>query len=662
MAWLVRSGRAGAGASAVQLFRATMEMLATKDFEAQPAAMGDSLGGFSSGAVLVDPSAAANVLAGVADWELAEVRRWAHATALDLASGAPDAFARAFLRPCGGLLQRYDCVVRVRVPLAPFAAAPSAATDAAGVARRLAALDHGDTVAAARARLAALLGAGLASQTHVVGVHAAAVSEEDEDAHVFFVGLAADAQAAGRMVMLGPDPTAADAPRFRALWGGRCELRRFRDAAIRLACVWGTGDASESQRAAVLPRMAAFLLLRHFHATSAGLLTPEDERLAGDNAPRAAAPFAASAVRAHASTPAPALLAYAPACDEHALGALEQLQRELREIEPQLPLRVLALHATAPGLRMTAGVRRLAPDADAPYIAPHHVALEFAASSRWPDDLVALHKVKAAFLLRLAECYAAAHPHAQVSVADALMGCRAADGVLPAPDACFLDIRHATLGLAFRLTLRIDHERLLLARRVAMLSRAPQLHMQHAVAQKALAHWTLAHERRPMHHRRMVALALRFPAALPPAVRLLKRWLACHMLLSAHSVPEELAELLVAHVFTAACDLPPVSPMAGFLRALHVLAHWRWAADVCLVDYARATTEDSADQEAHNVLRPRGMSPEARAAIDAAFERNAQNSGLRVASEDDPEAAWFGCVPPVLTRRLAVLARAALAC
>ncbi|KAJ1722214.1 U3 snoRNP protein [Coemansia erecta] len=672
LAWLVRSGRvAGAGAGAAQLFRAAMEALATADFEAQPAAMGQGDGGFGAGAgaVLVDPTAAVNVLAGVADWELAEVRRWARATALDLGGGQPDGFARAFLRRGGGLAQRYDCVVRVAVPLAPFAA-PAAAADAAGVARRLAELDHGDAVAAARARLAALLGAALDAQARLVAVHAAADGAAD-GAHVFFVGLAADARTAGRMVALGPDPDAdgAAAARFRALWGGRCELRRFRDGAIRLACVWGAGDAPERQRAAVLPRSAAFLLLRHFRAASAGLLSAEDERLAAESAPRAAAPFAAAHVPGSAAALAPALLAYAAPADEHVLGALEQLTRELRAVEDQLPLRVLALHAAAPGLRMAAGVRRVAADGDAPYIAAQHVAVEFAASARWPDDLAALHKVKAAFLLRLAEVYGAAHPHARVAVSDALLGVAAADGVLPAPDACALDIRHAALGLAFRLTVRVDHERTLLERRVAALARVPQLHAQHAAALAALARWTRFHVHAPMHHRRMLALAQRFPAALPMAARLLKRWLACHMLLAAHLVPEELAELLVAHVFTAGNADAPVAPVCAFLRALHVLATWRWKADVCVVDFARATAADAADDDGEPPAGPaawarrRGMSPEARALIDAAFERAGDaNAGLRVASEDDPEAAWFGCVPPVLTRRLAGLARASLAC
>ncbi|KAJ1798486.1 U3 snoRNP protein, partial [Coemansia sp. RSA 2599] len=359
---------------------------------------------------------------------------------------------------------------------------------------------YGHPVAAVQARLAALLGSALESQTRVVAVHAAADGSVADAAHtgrshVFFIGLVANTEASLRVVTMGPDPDSEPqaAARFRALWGERAELRRFRDSAIRLASVWGAANASPETRATVLPRMAAYLLRRHFAVHgSPEVLTDEDLEVVDKSPPKAALAFAGTGgsllcLSMRAMEFAETIDSSPSSSFEAALKGLDTLGGELRDLEDQLPLRVLSLHANAPGLRYTSLVppKPLAPSDEDAYIEPLPVSVEFTSSTRWPDDLMALHKVKSAFLLRLAECYGTAHPGAVTTIADSLLGYAATDGILPPPDACYLDIRHATCGLAFRLTVYVDCEGALLEKRATDLGRVPALAEQAAAAKTA---------------------------------------------------------------------------------------------------------------------------------------------------------------------------------
>jgi hypothetical protein len=81
-------------------------------------------------------------------------------------------------------------------------------------------------------------------------------------ARALTVGLRLHADEAFKPVVMGPgaDDDAAAAP-FRALWGARSELRRFRDGRICEAVVVTLPPA---QRARTVPTLVAMLLARHF--------------------------------------------------------------------------------------------------------------------------------------------------------------------------------------------------------------------------------------------------------------------------------------------------------------------------------------------------------------------------------------------------------------
>ncbi|KAJ2161240.1 U3 snoRNP protein [Coemansia sp. RSA 552] len=661
LAWLVRSGALSPALGALALFRGTIDFVARRDFEAQPLFFGsaNTLETQDGSAVFVDPSGTVNMLGSAQRWELTELRMAARQTATDLA-GSRASVDRIFLSAALAGLAKYDHVLRVEVDMEQVLAEPTAQDT-----------DCGGSVAAVQHRLATLLGDALQRQASLVAIIPASTGG------IFYVGLVADIAEAWRVVALGPNPDAEPeaAAQFRGWWGDRAELRRFRDGAIRLAAVWGDADMPADRRALLLPRMAAFLLRRHFGVGS-DLLQPEDLECASTDRREAGHAFCLDA----------SLSAFARTRDrneelgfEPANAAFDQLQREIKGLEDSLPLRVLALHPVAPGLRYSA----LAPPkpladsrADDAFIEPLHVLVEFARSSKWPDEATALHKVKAAFLLRLADSYAAAHPQAQVDVANRFYGYGPADGLLTGADSAesafeqdsFVDLRNPETGLTFRLSILCEAEGALLRRKAADL-RAANVADQAAAVDAAVRRWTRQNVWRPRHHRLVFDLCQRFHPAASLAIRLLKRWLSRHMLLDSSAVPEEVAELLVARIFADPCDglQPPASAHAAFVRVLQLLATWRWKEDMCAVDFDVIVGTHDPDGAATNrqpvtdgIWTTTGMSADAYAALQTAFDDAKKSGALRLATVDDPSAQWWGSVPPILTRRLQSLAAASL--
>ncbi|ORX74723.1 hypothetical protein DL89DRAFT_264534 [Linderina pennispora] len=553
-------------------------------------------------------------------------------TAYDLNSNGADRFAAVFLSAAScDLAGKYDHVFRVTVDLSNWMQA-----------RRLRELEWGSPAAAVQHRLASFLGEAMAKQ--------ARDATKAMRSQTFFIGVVADANEARRLVDLGPSPD-SDAGCGRA----RAELRRFRDGSIRLATVWGGSGMSFEKRAQIVPRMVAYLLRRHFGVQAAGpeILQAEDLAVVDKNRPKNA--VAGEATLFSLSTGLGRFMQSRDDDDgvatfEAATTAFDALQKELKELEDELPLRVLQLHAVSPGLRYTSVVPPKRVDSDDSYIEPQHVLVEFESSSKWPDDLTALHKIKAAFLMRLSECYTGRHPEATVQVGNRFLGYGASDGLMT--------------GMA---ALHCEREGSVLAQKASEM-RGAKLTARADALELAHRRWTRNHVWRAAHHRRMLDLSQRHHPALSMTVRLLKRWLARHMLLGqAVGMAEEVAELVAARAFTDVSDglQPPATGSAGFVRCLRVLATWAWG---CRSADHRENTDEDDDEEpalkplAQGVWVPAGMGAEETAALQHEFEAKKFRAGWRVATQDDPSGSWFGQGSAVLARRIAALAKASLAC
>ncbi|KAJ1773422.1 U3 snoRNP protein [Coemansia sp. RSA 487] len=721
LAWLLRGTMSGAAMegrfrlsptmTAHQMFKSAVEFLALHDFEDSPIGFGNvDMDSFSDnfGAVFVDPSATLNLLAGTQEWELTELRIAARQTALDINHHAENRFDRIFLDArLTDVTSRYDHVFRLEVDAPQFLT--SGTGNSVNVVRMLAELEHGNPVVAVQSRIASFLSSALERHARIVAVHPCTSAEGDRC--VFFVGIIADVDGAKRLVDLGPNPDAEpeEAARFRAYWGERAELRRFRDASIRLAAVWGANGMAVETRSLILPRMVAYLLRRHFAVRAVPeVMQPEDLLVVDKARPKTAQVFGGPGDTGKLFTLSARVVEFAqssdicgPATDEvtfeRAINAFDELQREIKEMEDKLPLRVLALHPVSPGLRYAS----LTPPKPLPlsrnggddaFIEPLHAVIEFAGSTKWPDDVAALHKVKTAFLLRIAECYTTAHPDSHVNVSNRFFGYGAADGLMTGISANrlatrdaddmdyerdnFLDIRHATSGYTFRLSILCEHEGEVLSRKARELKAAGVPASAQAL-EHAYRRWMRTNQWRPRHHRYVLNMCQRHHPAASLTIRLLKRWLSRHMLLGqAVGVPEELAELMAACVFTDSSAVSalatPTSAYVGFVRCLQLLALWRWKDDLCVVDFGANLYDDegSSGEKSKNhmlgIWTSGGMSVDSFGALqnvfDEAQKKNKIANAVRIVTEDDPVAQWWGTVSPVLTRRLRDLAKASLEC
>ncbi|KAJ2769086.1 U3 snoRNP protein, partial [Coemansia linderi] len=154
LAWLLRCAHSGVSSgpklsgtmSAYQLFKGAVEFLAVHDFEETPIQFGTVANleafGDNFGAVFVDPTDSLNLLSGVQEWELAELRMEARLTALDINHHVEDRFARVFLSAAlTDISAKYDHVFRLEVDLSKFLSAKHGAE--LKPARRLAELEFG---------------------------------------------------------------------------------------------------------------------------------------------------------------------------------------------------------------------------------------------------------------------------------------------------------------------------------------------------------------------------------------------------------------------------------------------------------------------------------------------------------------------------------------
>lgn len=222
------SGAAHGVATAASLFRAVMQLFATHNVDA-PLVLSAMPGAITSAACAVVWDGGVRVMAGALNtmWRVSKTqwlevashaRAWLALPHLALASLA------ASVGPTFEL--RWDLLLRV-----PWVA----------LARTLA--DHADSYRDSRAGAAeyvcSLLRRGYGARCEAVA-HGALQGSE------LVVGVRLVAEAAFKQLEAGPpanDATAAAA--FRALWGTKAELRRFKDGTIMESVVWTSNTTSE---------------------------------------------------------------------------------------------------------------------------------------------------------------------------------------------------------------------------------------------------------------------------------------------------------------------------------------------------------------------------------------------------------------------------------
>ncbi|KAJ7039536.1 Nrap protein, partial [Mycena alexandri] len=598
----------GKGLSSYQLFRAALDFLSRHDFEKEAAFQRTKEGHrFPSEeyqahheAVLVDSSSTLNVLAGVPLGSLQLLQNDARKTLekLNTESIGSDLFADVFLKEQRDLSTRFDTVIRVDISSAKPRSPSLHST-----------LDIGSPANALISSIAALLRQGLGNRTKAIAIlHPSSSTRPLSQAlptnpDVIYVGLIHDPHNAFRLVDHGPaadetDPAIVE--RFRDFWGGKAELRRFKDGRIIESVVWDIKSADE--RSHVPAMIVQHVLHRHFGLEDASAI----QSWQGEFDEVVRLPEVVSRVY----TGSGAVVGF-----KGAMQAFDGLVKELKALNEEMPLSLASVSAVSEQLRYTSVFspvplpESLTPNLpqNARYLPSMEMILQFEKSAKWPDDLRAIQKIKLAFFERIASALMTAVKGLKATV---VVG----DGVntVEIQDSSRLEIITAD-GWAFSARIWHDREATLLDRLITGKNALPHINFpsekkkgkeqQEAVDAKEVYVRRFIHA--PRHHRAIAALNHRF-VAYSPTVRLVKRWLASHWVLHGH-VSEEAVEILCASIFVGdGRDLSvdpenqvderagvPGSKERGFATVVEFLKDWKWEDGLFVPLYGGEATDSA---------------------------------------------------------------------
>lgn len=441
----------------------------------------------------------------------------------------------------------------------------------------MALVEHGSSDAALLASVASILRRGLGNRTKAIAIlqpdtpFRSISSAQSPNTSTIYIGLIYDPAYAFRLVDHGPSAEKQDsnvAQEFRRLWGDRAELRRFKDGRIAESVVWEV--ATSDERAHIPVSIVQHLLQLHFGISAEyvrTLQTPFDSvlRLPDDvrRLHRAAGGYKA------------------------ALTAFDDIVRSLKALDEQLPLALLNVSPISEYLRYTSTFVPLPVPASTTITLPESlrflptipIILGFEKSSKWPDDLKAIQKVKFAFFESIARSLMASNPGLKASVA-------IGDSSNPFQGHPKLEIFTAE-GWAFSASIWHDREVTLLDQIIGssttLVHPSDQEHgareQREAKAARELYTRTFVHS--PRHHRAIANLCHKY-SAYSGTVRLVKRWIAAHWLLKTH-VSEEAIEIICARPFvsgnqalTEDAATVPHSKERGFALVIEFLGNWKW--------------------------------------------------------------------------------------
>lgn len=589
------------GYTSYQLFKATLQSLAMKDFSTQAFVIGTDQHVpkvMQHGAPIVwDAERSHNILYKMTPWAYKHLRREARTTLTMLGDQQHDGFDATFILRSDGLPYQFDYILQIPVDSkTPVSGHLPCETDAV---------------------LYKALQGGLrdrVSHIHMVPPEAPTWDtgfiqpSHGLRGHVI-VGLVVNPETVGRTVDHGPSAEeTTEAAAFRKFWGEKAELRRFKDGSIHESLVWPAKDGGQS----VLEQIIRYVISKHV-----GEVVEEGMAIFGDGVRR---------LIPHGSATGPfQALAEAYKQMESDIRGLEGLPLSVRQIMPaDAQLRSAALDLPMSGPRPV----------------PADVVVQFEGSGRWPDDLAAIQRTKIAFLLKLSELLQESAPSIVCRIGLERM-------VPETLNQAFLDLIYDS-GAAFRLRIYHDREQTLLERQLKDKTLDPRTK---EIAALGLAVHKRQYIKAPVHTQAIARLCSRHPA-LSGTIRLVKKWFSSHLL--ANHVADEVVELLVAKTFVQPWPWQtPSSVQTGFLRTLFFLSRWDWRAEPLIVDLSGGGDLKEAD------LRSITTKFEAWRKIDPVMNRVV----LFAASNVDGEGTTWtdGRPAKVVAGRMTALAKAACA-
>ncbi|KAH6602709.1 hypothetical protein BASA61_000874 [Batrachochytrium salamandrivorans] len=645
MGWLLcasgkhSSRRLGNGFSSYQMLKVTIDFIAELDFTKSPLFLtpsGEALvePEFSSDAYLasfdvaiVDPSGRVNLAAHISRAAMDEIQREARLSSLILKDKLADNFDALLLKKVDRPLLKYDNLIRI----------PSLTSTPTLYRKSGAYVDFPDPILYAVRYLPKLLKSALTDRTVLITAYAPRFPrwpcilprpDLSGKGTEMTVALSLHCENSLREVEIGPASDDAKAvAEFRELWGEKAETRRFKDGSITETVVFES-DHTLQQRSLIACRMAAHILARH------AKILPSD-----------GVTYWAGLGGKYIKAPG---MDQTTGSFQLVVDAFQSFMKQVKSLKG-LPLSVNTIIPVADALRYSSTfvpqpkpAHSRAQDGYRPYTEPLDVVIEFESSGRWPDELRAIQNMKRAFYIRLGQLIESQNPGTR-----AVVSIGSNDNLL---ESGWVDVTH-TSGYIFRCRIHHNRERTLLDKALKLFSKtgSPAELSAYTLAQKTyLREFVYL----PWHAIHLENLCLRLPF-LPVTIRILKRWLSSHLLVSSSSVtsiPEVALELLAAYVYLNPAPFDsPNSGFAGFLRVLDLVQSWDWNDEPLIV----GLEPGKIDAELVNDIKGKFKASRLRHKYPSMY----------IATESDLGSEWWTSQQPSskILERFIVLARSALA-
>lgn len=442
------------------------------------------------------------------------------------------------------------------------------------------------------------------------------------------IGIIVDPQESEKLVTRGPSDT-EDSTQFRNFWGPKSSLRRFKDGTITHSVIWSS-DYKDPIVLSIINYVLKFHIKEDLKIESS--VSNVNKLLPLPNLP-------SSSKQSVVSTNSYNAL----------LRSYDSLYKIL--IKTELPLAIKSVLPTSPALRYTSFLQPV-PFAVSNNDFFNDLVVQFETSTKWPDEIAALEKVKTAFLLKISEILTEETAYKSYLTKD--------EDLVPYNfDITALNILTPE-GFGFRLRVLTERDEILYLRAIENAKKEKKQALE-SIYLKFNQHYQGS-----VTHTRTISTISHQYQFYSPTVRLFKKWLDDQLLLS--HLSEELVELIALQPFLdpAQFDIPS-SVENGFLRILYFISHWNWKEEPLILDVSKRLDEE--DEAASNILSKLSdrLTVQSYQQIRSNFDkvRKEDPQGMRnqffVASKVEPSGIlWSNNLSLPIATRLTALSKVAI--
>ncbi|CCH42208.1 hypothetical protein BN7_1752 [Wickerhamomyces ciferrii] len=440
------------------------------------------------------------------------------------------------------------------------------------------------------------------------------------------VGILVNPNEAEKLVTKGPNDS-EDSTQFRSFWGPKSSLRRFKDGNITHSVIW-----SNDYKEPIILSIIDYILKTHIREDLKieSNITNINKLLPLPNLP-------SSTKQSVVSTNSYNSL----------LRSYDTLYKILFKLE--LPLSIRSILPISPALRYTSYLQPV-PFAVSNNDFFNDLVLQFETSTKWPDEISALEKVKTAFLLKINEILSAETAYKSYLTKE--------ENIIPYNfDITTLNILTPE-GYGFKLRVLTERDETLYLRAVGNAKKEKK----HAL-DSIYFNFKQNYQDSVTHTRTISSLSHQFQY-YSPTVRLFKKWLDDQLLLS--HLSEELVELIALKPFVDPGQFDvPSSVSNGFLRILHFISQWNWKEEPLILDLSKKPE----DEEEANILSKLSdrLTVQSHQQIKSNFEkvRKEDPQGLKtqffVGTKLDPSGiTWSHNLSLPIATRLTALSKVAI--